>query len=72
MSEYKNLEDELIAEVNEYKGYLAEGDISEEEYHKMVNSLIKSENISKKIGVEADAVMVGRVFDAVMLVAKLL
>ena len=30
MSEYKNLEDELIAEVNEYKGYLAEGDISED------------------------------------------
>ncbi|MDA8897545.1 hypothetical protein N9I83_00765 [bacterium] len=71
MSEYKNLEDKLKAEVLELKALVEDGSMSTDEYNELVEDITDSAKISAKIGTEADAVLVGKVIDAVILIAKL-
>lgn len=71
MSEYKNLEEDLKSQVLELKTLVEAGDLSEDEYSELVEDITDSAKISAKIGTEADAVLVGKVIDAVMLIAKL-
>jgi len=71
MSDYKQLEEDLKSEVYELKSLVEEGELSEDEYNELVEDIIDSANISAKIGTEADAIMVGRVIDAVKLIASL-
>lgn len=72
MSAYKILEEKMVAEVTELKGLYESGDLTESEYNELVEDITDHAKISIKLGVEADAVLVGKVIDAVMLVAKLL
>tara|TARA_B100001964_G_scaffold232179_1_gene287677 strand:+ start:253 stop:471 length:219 start_codon:yes stop_codon:yes gene_type:complete len=71
MSDYKQLEEDLKTKVVELKSLVEAGELSEDEYNELVEDIIDSANISAKIGTEADAIMVGRVIDAVKLVASL-
>ena len=71
MSEYKQLEDDLKAQVYKLKSLVEEGELSEDEYNEFVEDIIDSANISAKIGTEADAIMVGRIIDAVRLIVSL-
>lgn len=71
MSEYKQLEDDLKAQVYKLKSLVEEGELSEDEYNELVEDIIDSANISAKIGTEADAIMVGRIIDAVRLIVSL-
>jgi polyhydroxyalkanoate synthesis regulator phasin len=71
MSEYKQLEDDLKAQVYKLKSLVEEGELSEDEYNELVEDIIDSANISAKIGTEADAIMVGRIIDAVKLIVSL-
>ena len=71
MSVYKNLQDKMTEEVLELKALVESGDMSEDEYNELVEDITDSAKISAKIGTEADAVLVGKVIDAVKLVASL-
>ena len=71
MSEYKQLEDDLKTQVEDLKSLVEEGELSEDEYNELVEDIIDSANISAKIGTEADAIMVGRIIDAVRLIVSL-
>jgi len=71
MSAYKNLENEMVAKVTELKTLVEAGELSADEYNELVEDITDSAKLSGKIGVEADAVLVGKVVDAIMLVAKL-
>lgn len=71
MSDYKQLEEDLKTKVVELKSLVEAGELSEDEYNELVEDIIDSANISAKIGTEADAIMVGRIIDAVKLVASL-
>ena len=71
MSDYKNLQDKMTEEVLELKALVESGDMSEDEYNELVEDITDSAKISAKIGTEADAVLVGKVIDAVKLVARL-
>ena len=71
MSEYKQLEEDLKAQVFDLKNLVEEGELSEDEYNELVEDIIDSANISAKIGTEADAIMVGRIIDAVKVIASL-
>ena len=71
MSGYKQLEDDLKAQVYELKSLVEAGDLSVDEYNELVEDIIDSANISAKIGTEADAIMVGRIIDAVRLIVSL-
>lgn len=71
MSGYKQLEDDLKAQVYELKSLVEAGDLSADEYNELVEDIIDSANISAKIGTEADAIMVGRIIDAVRLIVSL-
>ncbi len=71
MSDYKNLQDKMTEEVLELKALVESGDMSEDEYNELVEDITDSAKISAKIGTEADAVLVGKVIDAVKLVASL-
>ena len=70
MSEYTELENKLIGEVNELKLLVESGDLSRDEYNELVEDITDSAKISAKIGTEADAIMVGKVLDAVKTVAS--
>ena len=70
MSEYTELENKLIGEVNELKLLVESGDLSRDEYNELVEDITDSAKISAKIGTEADAVMVGKVLDVVKTVAS--
>jgi|TARA_R110002153_G_scaffold230557_1_gene383753 hypothetical protein len=72
MSDYKKLEENMIAEVTELKGLCEAGELSESEYNELVEDITDHAKLSAKIGVESDAILVGKVIDAVMLVAKLI
>lgn len=71
MSDYTQLEEELKAQVLELKALVEAGDMSEDEYNELVEDITDSAKIKSKIGTEADAIMVGKVIDAVKLVASL-
>lgn len=71
MSGYKQLEDDLKAQVYELKSLVEAGDLSADEYNELVEDIIDSANISAKIGTEVDAIMVGRIIDAVRLIVSL-
>lgn len=71
MSDYKNLQDKMTEEVLELKALVESGDMSKDEYNELVEDITDSAKISAKIGTEADAVLVGKVIDAVKLVASL-
>jgi len=72
MSAYKILEEKMVAEVIELKGLYESGDLTESEYNELVEDITDHAEISGRLGVEADSVLVGKVIDAVMIVAKLL
>jgi hypothetical protein len=71
MSDYTKLQEEMVAQVTELKGLHEAGDLSESEYNELVEDITDSAKISAKIGTEADAIMVGKIIDAVKLVASL-
>ena len=71
MSDYKKLEEDLKSQVLELKALVEAGDMSEDEYNELVEDITDSAKISGRIGTEADAIMVGKVIDAVKLVASL-
>ena len=71
MSDYTQLEEDLKSQVLELKTLVEAGDLSEDEYSELVEDITDSANISAKIGTEADAVMVGKIIDAVKLIASL-
>ena len=71
MSDYTKLEEDLKSQVLELKALVEAGDISEDEYNELVEDITDSAKISGRIGTEADAIMVGKVIDAVKLVASL-
>ncbi|MAK20504.1 MAG: hypothetical protein CMA05_04240 [Euryarchaeota archaeon] len=71
MSDYTKLEEDLKSQVLELKALVEAGDMSEDEYNELVEDITDSAKISGRIGTEADAIMVGKVIDAVKLVASL-
>lgn len=71
MSDYTQLEEDLKSQVLELKALVEAGDLSEDEYNELVEDITDSAKISQRIGTEADAIMVGKVIDAVKLVASL-
>ena len=71
MSDYAQLEEDLKSQVLELKALVEAGDMSEDEYNELVEDITDSAKIKSKIGTEADEIMVGKVIDAVKLVASL-
>ncbi len=71
MSDYTQIEEDLKSQVLELKALVEAGDMSEDEYNELVEDITDSAKISGRIGTEADAIMVGKVIDAVKLVASL-